>query len=259
MVSLKLRLIREFNRIYTHTLKILYRIKPYSSRIFLFHDVVEDVSQVKNKFTISQHSFESFLLYQLSKGNHPNTFEELSNIIFKKKRSSDSSFIVSFDDANESVFTIAYPFLREHQIPFIIFITKDLIGKPNFLNENQIRLLSQDSLCTVGSHACHHIMFRYLSVKEAEKELTKSQEYLENLLNVPVKSFAFPYGRLIECSFKNIKTLQQSSYHFAFSAITGTLNQGWVSSKYFLPRINVDEKIARRVVESNDLMKSNIQ
>jgi len=251
MIALKLRLIREQNRIYTFLLKLLNFIRPNGPKVFIFHDILDDISKVESQFAITESSFKKFIAYQLSQGNHPNIFEELSDIILNKKKAQNNSFIVTFDDANESVYTKAYPFLQSHNIPFIVFITEALIGKQNYLNLEQIKILANDSLCTIGSHACHHVMFRNLSVEQTEDELKESKLFLEKLTDKHVDCFAFPYGRIIECSCKNIELLKKSEFKFAFSAISGNLNQSWLSSKFFLPRINVDEKLVDNLVPAN--------
>jgi len=250
MIALKLRLIREQNRVYTFLLRLLDVFQPNGSKIFIFHDILDDIQEVKSQFAITEASFKKFLAYQLSQGNQPNTFEELSDIILNKKRAQNNSFIVTFDDANESVYTKAYPFLKSHNIPFIVFITETLIGKQNYLNLEQIKILANDSLCTIGSHACHHVMFRTLSIEQTEEELKESRLFLEKLTGKHVDCFAFPYGRIIECSCKNIEVLKKSEYKFAFSAISGNLNQSWLSSKFFLPRINVYQKLVDNLVSS---------
>jgi Predicted xylanase/chitin deacetylase len=244
MISLKLRLIREHNRMYSFILSILWKLNGKNTpKVYLFHDLKDDIAEVKSQFSITQQSFEHFLLLQLSKGDKPMTYEELKEVVLNKK-DEKNRFIVSFDDANESVYTKAYPFLKQHKIPFIIFITKELIGKPNYLTKEQIERLSADELCTVGSHAVHHKMFRYLSIDEANEELTESKIFLEKWLKCPIEIFAFPYGRVVECSCRNIRQLKESgNYLFAFSAVAGTLKQSWFSSRFFLPRINVSEKM----------------
>ena len=94
-------------------------------------------------------------------------------------------------------------------------------------------------------------MFRYLSNSEIEKELNESKYFLENMINKPIYCFAFPYGRLVECSVKNISALKKSDYSFSFSAVPGNLNQSWLSSIHFLPRINIDEKIVNNMCIDN--------
>ncbi len=243
MIPVKLRIIREKNRLYTFLLKVLASFTPNATKVYLFHDILEDSSKVKSIFSISRSSFETFILRELEQGKKALAFNELSDVICNKKKI-QKGFYVSFDDANSSVYSVAYPFLKKHNIPFIIFITKELVGKPNFLTEKQIKELSEDDLCTVGAHAIHHKMFRYFSEEQMKQEYAESKKYLEVLIQKEVKSFAFPYGRVVECSRKSIKTLKDSKrYDFAFSAIAGTIRQKWLSGQFFLPRVNVDESM----------------
>jgi peptidoglycan/xylan/chitin deacetylase (PgdA/CDA1 family) len=247
MISFELRIIREQNRLYTLLLKLISKFQK-GPEVYIFHDILEQKNDVKSDFTISRASFELFLLNKFKQGKKSITFQELTKLIEGKVPNDKHAFFVSFDDCNTSVFTKAYPFLKQHNIPFILFITKDLIGENNFLTAEQIQILANDSLCTIGSHGMQHVMFRYLSVEEVQKEFTNSKEFLEELTGETVTCFAFPYGRVVECSGKNRITLKHSVYDFAFSAIAGNLNQKWLSGKYYLPRINVSEAVAEKVI-----------
>lgn len=244
MIPFKLRIIREQNRLYQYMLQFLAFFTPHASRVYLFHDIKTNLAEVKSVFSITQSSFEKFLLQKIDQGNKPLNFLELSDVVLAKRKIKNG-FYVSFDDANSSVFTKAYPFLKKHNIPFIIFITKELIGTENYLNDKQIDEMSQNPLCTVGSHGLEHNMFRYFSPGEAQRQYKESKKYLEQLTGKPVQCFAFPYGRMVECSAQNIKELEKSNYDFAFSALSGTLAQQWFSGRFFLPRINVDENMIK--------------
>lgn len=245
MIPIKLRLVREQNRIYTFTLKLISKIRR-GPEVYIFHDILERKEDVKSEFALSQASFEAFLNAQLQKNHKPLTFYQLTQQIEGKAPKKKNSFYVSFDDCNTSVYTRAYPFLKQHNIPFILFITKNLIGKKNFLTAEQIMIMAKDPLCTVGSHAVNHKMFRYFTPDEAKTEYEHSRRYLQQLTGQVIDCFAFPYGRLVEVSCNNIKLLQQTEYKFAFSAIAGNLKQQWLSGKYYLPRLNVSEKIVHK-------------
>lgn len=245
MIPIKLRLIREQNRIYTFTLKLISKLRR-GPEVYIFHDILERKEDVKSEFALSQASFEAFLKAQIQKGRKPLTFNQLTLQIEGKTPKDKNSFYVSFDDCNTSVYTHAYPFLKQHNIPFILFITKNLIGKKNFLTAEQIMIMAKDPLCTIGSHAVNHKMFRYFTSHEAKTEYEHSRRYLQQLTGQSINCFAFPYGRLVEVSCANIKQLQQTDYQFAFSAIAGNLEHQWLSGKYYLPRVNVGEKIVHK-------------
>jgi peptidoglycan/xylan/chitin deacetylase (PgdA/CDA1 family) len=92
-------------------------------------------------------------------------------------------------------------------------------------------IMAKDPLCTIGSHAVHHKMFRYFTPDEAKADYEQSRRYLQQLSGQTVDCFAFPYGRLVEYRVTNIQLLQKSDYKFAFSAISGNLKQQWLSGK----------------------------
>jgi peptidoglycan/xylan/chitin deacetylase (PgdA/CDA1 family) len=250
MIPFKIRIIREQNRAYTNLIRLL-SVFQKGPKVYLFHDLLDNKNDVKNQFAISQTSFENFLLKKLELGHKPMSFNELTELIEGKLKESSKLFYISFDDCNTSVYTKAYPFLIKHKIPFILFIAKDLIGKKNFLTAEQIMTMAKDPLCTIGSHALHHKMFRYMSEEEAQNEFKKSRTYLQQLSGQKVECFAFPYGRLVEVSCTNIKQLEQTDYKFAFSAIAGNIGQQWLSGKYYLPRINVSEALVSRSLTIN--------
>ena len=224
-------------------LRMLSFFTPDAPVVYLFHDITHSIEDVSSKFAITQQSFERFLLQKVNSGWTPLMFDEMADMITGRHFVKQKSFTISFDDANESVFTKAYPFLKKHNIPFIVFITTELIGKPNFLNADQIVKMASDDLCTIGSHAKNHVMFRYLTKEKVEEEFYNSKKILEDLTARKVSCFAFPYGRIVECSFANIRLLEKSDYDFGFSAIAGGLNQKWFTGKFFLPRVNVDESM----------------
>ena len=204
---------------------------------------------VKNEYIISETSFKKFLAHQLTEKAEPLHLREIVEYLKRKDKNSAGRFAITFDDVFESVFTRAYPILKTFNIPFILFITVDLLDKPDYLSREQLLTLAKDPLCSVGSHGCHHVVFRKLSGADTAMELTESKKVLENLINKPVEVFAYPYGTTVTVSVKNVRQLRKSVYKFAFSALPGSLNLQWFTSRFFLPRINVDEAIATGTIK----------
>ena len=197
---------------------------------------------VKNPFQIMQYSFERFLINQRESGAISMSYEDIHKYVVGKEKKRRNGFIVTFDDIYDSVYEHAYPFLKSQQIPFILFVTVDLIGKPNYVTLEHLKEMANSPLCTIGAHGINHSVFRNLSREEAIQSYQNSKIQLEDLLGVNVPCFAFPYGRRIECSCNNINDLKHSGlYDMGFSAMSATLHESWLSGNYFLPRINVEE------------------
>lgn len=62
------------------------------------------------------------------------------------------------------------------------------------LSWEQLGRMCSEGLCTIGSHTVSHPRLDSLSENEVERELRVSKQRIEEVLNVEVKHFSFPYG-----------------------------------------------------------------
>lgn len=115
------------------------------------------------------------------------------------------SVCFSFDDGNRSDFELVCPFLKERNIPATFFIPVNSCE----LNWNELSEMSRLGF-EIGSHGFNHSMLS----KNALPELAKSKRVLEEMLNIPIQTFAFPYGVY---SKKNISAAFDCGYKTVFS------------------------------------------
>ena len=158
-------------------------------------------------------------------------------------------FYLTFDDVYDTVYSEAYPILKELDIPFTMFVTKDLVDKPGYITMEHLLTLSQDPLCCVGAHGMTHSVFRDLSEKEVKEQCTGCRQWLEQTLGVRVDTFAFPYGRIVEVSGRDRRIVKEAGFKIAFSALEGTVKSNWFTGRWFLPRVNVSEAFADRFTQ----------
>ena len=221
------------------------------ARAYMFHSVVETPEQVYSKFAITKESFERFIQYELSHGQMPMDAETLKKAV-DNPDAYKNHFVVTFDDIYDSVYTNAYPILRESDVSFILFVTPSLIGtidsssKCPMITKEHLREMAKDPLCIIGAHGMNHVAFRTLTEEQARESMIESKQWLEQMFGKPVEFFAFPFGRRVEVSNANIRTLSQCGFHCGFSALDGSLKQKWLSGRWFLPRILVDETFVKR-------------
>jgi peptidoglycan/xylan/chitin deacetylase (PgdA/CDA1 family) len=135
---------------------------------------------------------------------------------------------VTFDDGFESVLENAIPELQLRGIPSTIFIPTELLGKfPPWLDtvadrKAYGRLVSADelkrlpsTLVTIGSHGGTHPLFPSLNEQAARQELYESRVKLEELTNMRVTLFSFPYGAFNE---DLVKWCQEAGYERVFTS-----------------------------------------
>lgn len=248
MISLKLRCIREYNRVYTHLLRWIWRFQGQdAARVYMFHSVVESPDQVYSPCAITCDSFERFIRYELSRGQQPVDAETLKQAV-DNPAAFANHFVVSFDDIYDSVYSNAYPVLKKLHVPFVLFVTPSLIdnidpsSKHPMITMAHLREMASDPLCIIAAHGMNHVAFRELTEAQAHESMAESKQWLEKEFGKPVNFFAFPFGRRVEVSNANIRIVSTCGFYCAFSALDGSLSQKWLSGNWFLPRILVDER-----------------
>lgn len=256
MISPGLRCIREYNRVYSHILKWLWRmLGKDAARVYMFHSVVDTPEQVYSEFAITKESFEKFIRYELSRGQKPMDAETLKHAV-DNPDAYKNYFAVTFDDIYDTVYTNAYPILKAHNVPYIVFIAPSLIGKEDtaahvpMITMEHLKKMAADPLCIIAAHGVEHKKFREYNPEEAKQSMMESKQWLEQTFGKPVEFFAFPFGRMVEVSNANIRTLSKCDYYCGFSALDGSLKQKWFTGRWYLPRILVSEEYIKSETEN---------
>jgi len=134
--------------------------------------------------------------------------EEMVELL-SDNRSAPLRFLITFDDAYQSLYQYALPVMEKLHYKCAIFVISDYIGKSNrwdlslspggFMHLNASQVREFDSLGhTVGAHTRTHRDLTRLSVAEAREEIVSSKCALEDLLGKEVRFFSYPFGRYNE-------------------------------------------------------------
>lgn len=110
---------------------------------------------------------------------------------------------LTFDDGYLDTYSLAYPILKERQIPFCVYMTRDFYrgtAKPHWnpqaemMGVDQLLALGTDPLCTIGVHTCSHPHLSNLPFEEQCHEIVECKSDLERLFGRSVHHLAYPYG-----------------------------------------------------------------
>lgn len=100
---------------------------------------------------------------------------------------------LTFDDCNESDFTIAMPALQARGLAGSFFIITSRLDRPGSLSTPQLQALAL--AMEVGSHGINHLDWRRLDAQQLDGELVGSKQVLESCIGRTVTAASFPFGR----------------------------------------------------------------
>lgn len=230
--------------------KAIYKLlsKGYSgnqflsgSQILMFHNIIpkENINEGHNDYSTTEKRFIDIIKWYK---NHDYEFISLDELCKRIEDNSltDKEAVITFDDGFESAYSVVLPILNEFRIPFIAYITSDYINTPDYLSEIQLKLLSDNNLCTIGCHTKSHPMTRYLLKREIIFECKTSKETIERIIQKKIEHFAFPYGSFYACSCSDAAIIK-STHLFKSISTTRRKNINKNSDINFLPRIDASK------------------
>lgn len=174
--------------------RILGFSKKESIRILMYHQVLPQSIAYKNDLIVTVENLDEQLIY--IKNNFKTVF-------FKDLESSkavENKIILTFDDGYYNNLQYLIPLLEKHQLKATIFIPTEFIqsnlnGEERvYMNFDEIKSLNSN-LVEIALHSHSHKNFSQMTLSEAEADLLKNIEILEqNKINF-TKVLAYPYGK----------------------------------------------------------------
>ena len=147
----------------------------------------------------------------------------------------EKKILITIDDAFSSFYEIAWPFLKENKIPFILFVSTEPVGNNGYMTWDQIREVEKESFAYIGHHSHTH---DYLIEKSDEEFINDieiaSKFFLRELGYIP-NLFSYPFGEYS----KFMKDYVAENFSFAFGQHSGVIDLN--KDKFELPRFPINE------------------
>ncbi len=125
---------------------------------------------------------------------------EAARILKRDRNLPDKIVVITFDDGFRDFYTHAMPVLAQHGFSATVYLPTAFIGEQRrqFKNRDCLTWGEVGELrargIEFGSHTVNHPVLYRLSWPEIERELHDSKIEMENRLQAPVPSFAYPYA-----------------------------------------------------------------
>jgi len=161
----------------------------------------------------------------------PGDLEENFNKPKKEKK-----ILLTIDDAFSSFYEVAWPYLRDNNIPFILFVSTEAVGKNGYMNWKQIKKIEKETIVYIGNHSHSHGYLVDFKEKDFLKDLNKAKKkFIKNLGYNPI-FFSYPFGEYSEY----IKKYVSKNFKFSFGQHSGVIDIN--KDKYELPRFPINQK-----------------
>lgn len=227
--------------------KIDHFLHPPKGEIWMLHRVTANKSGVEAMmpFEISPAQLDKLLNQYQQRGYSFVSIDEVYYMHISKRYPSNPFLCVTLDDGYLDNMVEALPIFQKYNCPFCIYVTSgftdgiaDCWWYPEhdvpFMSADQLRQISQESLCTIGAHTITHPYLSKLSSDEKRHEIVASRQRMEEILGMPVYHFSYPLGDFDkEC----IEIVRKAGFRTATMAWGGGVRSN--SNMFTLPRIRM--------------------
>jgi peptidoglycan/xylan/chitin deacetylase (PgdA/CDA1 family) len=118
-------------------------------------------------------------------------------------------------------------------------ISLSALNEAYFLDERELRILARHPLASIGGHTASHAALTSLDVPAARAEIADNRHYLENLLQLPVRHLAYPYGNSKSCGPREEQLAKEVGFSTAVTTHHGQIPDSKELNNFALPRIAV--------------------
>ncbi len=182
----------------------------------------------------------------------PEAHSRLERGLEKSRR----SVVLTFDDGFEDFLKNAWPILEMFNFPATMFLPTAFIGPPrqafrgrDCLTWSEVRTLHRSGI-SFGAHTVHHPVLYKMPWAQIRRELRDSRDMIENQLQTPIDSFAYPYGfpqedrRFVD---RYSREVAEAGYRRAVTTVVGRArsNENFLTLKRLPVSENDDESLFR--------------
>jgi peptidoglycan/xylan/chitin deacetylase (PgdA/CDA1 family) len=130
-------------------------------------------------------------------------------------------------------------------------ISLSALNERYFFGEQELQTLALNRLASVGGQTTSHAALAALEAYSARAELADNRNYLEDLLQLPIRHLAYPYGGPRACGARERELANAVGFISGATTRHGHLS-GPDPDRFALPRIGDGGGADQRVCHSNE-------
>ena len=148
----------------------------------------------------------------------------------------NKKILITIDDGFKSFYEEAWPFLKEKEIPFILFVSTEPVGKNGYMTWEEIKEIDKSKFGYIGHHSHTHEYLINFSNKDFVNDIEIATKIFKNKLGYIPPIFSYPFG---EYSLYMKKYISKN-FDLGFGQHSGIIDLN--KDKFELPRFPINEK-----------------
>lgn len=187
----------------TDTVPTAQRASRPTAPVLMYHSISDVSTDAFRPFTVAPDLFAAHLDHLVEHGYTPIAARDL--VQGDAASEVERPVVLTFDDAYLDFYEAAFPLLHEHRMPVTLFVPTGFVGGTSRWlveeHEESRRLLSWGQLAElsrhgveIGSHTHSHPQLDLLDRAAVAREVALSTALLEDNVQQPVATFAYPFG-----------------------------------------------------------------
>ena len=176
--------------------------------VFVYHNIVIDKKDIEYDYMQTDlETFKGQIEGIKSLGYNPTTIEKLNKYNKGEIPLQRFSFIITFDDGYEGIYTNLFPYVKETKLPIAVFINNDTMGTDGFLTWEQAKEMHDSGYVSIYSHGYSHIEYNRVENSKVIEETKKSMQEIKDKLDDQsiLDVFCYPYGLYTESQLEDFK------------------------------------------------------
>jgi peptidoglycan/xylan/chitin deacetylase (PgdA/CDA1 family) len=159
--------------------------------ILLYHHI-QSIDYV-SRYRVPPERFEQQMKLLRDWGYETITTEMLVKAVTEGADLPPRPILITFDDGDVDVYENAFPIMEKYGFKGVFYLVSNYLNQPNYISVDQVRELAAAGW-EIGSHSMNHLELPLFPERQ-RAEVVESKEQLEQMLGVPVQTFAYPFGK----------------------------------------------------------------
>jgi peptidoglycan/xylan/chitin deacetylase (PgdA/CDA1 family) len=167
---------------------------PSPVPILLYHSVNDRPAVGQETFTVATSAFREHVRAISDAGHSALTVSEFAQVLRNERSLPSRPVLVTFDDGFADVLP-AVEKLLSAGLTATVFVTSGDVGTEAMLTSSEVsELATLGKRVEVGAHSVTHPRLDEIDRTSMAAEIVDSKAALEDLIQAPVQSFAYPHG-----------------------------------------------------------------